>query len=162
MTRSNTRWPRRFWTASSSSDTAPVITPPTSSGRSNSRCSAMAPPTTSARSVAMATNSACSQYAIRVGRAGVVGDGLGQRAPGDQAELGRQVLHQAGHRVGHHDDPHQQEAELRAGADVGGDVAGVDVGDGGDERRAEQQPARPQPRLGVRGPTNPPSIRAVE
>ena len=47
------------------------------------------------------------------------------------------------------DDPHQQEAVLRAGADVGGDVAGIDVGDGGDERRAEQQPARTQPRLGV-------------
>ena len=97
----------------------------------------------------MATNSACSQYAMRVGGAGVVGDGLGQRASGDQAQLGRQVLHQSGHDVGHDDDPDQQEAVLRAGADVGGDVAGVDVGDRGDERRPEQEPARPQRRLGV-------------
>ena len=100
ITRSNVRWPRRFCTASSSSDTAPVITPPTSSGRSNSRCSAMAPPTTSARSVAMATSSACSQYAIRVGVRRAVGDGFGQGAAGDQAELGRQVLHEPRHRVG--------------------------------------------------------------
>ena len=81
--------------------------------------------------------------------AGVVGDRLRQRAAGDEAELGRQELHQAGHRVGHDDDPDEQEAELRAGADVGGDVAGIDVGDGGDERRPEQEPAGPQPRLGV-------------
>ena len=85
----------------------------------------------------------------------MVGDGFGQRAAGDQAELGRQVLHQAGHGVGHDDDPHQKEAELRAGADVGGDVAGVDVGDGGDERGAEQKPARTQPRLGVAQQLNP-------
>ncbi len=61
ITRSNTRWPRRFCTASSTSDTTPVITPPTSSGSPNSRFNAMAPPTTSARSVAIATSSACSQ-----------------------------------------------------------------------------------------------------
>ena len=53
---------------SSSSDTIPVITPPVSSGRSNSRYNAMAPPITSARSVAIATNSACSQYVNRFGR----------------------------------------------------------------------------------------------
>ena len=40
--------------------TTAVITPPTSSGRPKSSRSAMAPPSTSARSVAMATNSACS------------------------------------------------------------------------------------------------------
>ena len=76
-------------------------------------------------------------------------DRLGQRHPGDQTELRRQVLHKAGHRVGRDDDPDQQEAELRARADVGGDVAGVDVGDGGDKRRPKQNPAWPQPRLGV-------------
>ena len=122
----------------------------------------MAPPITSARSVAMATNSACSQYASRVRRRMPSADGLGQRQPGDQTQLRRQVLHQAGHRVGHHDDPDQQEAELGAGADIGGDVAGVDVGDRGDERRAEQKPARPQPRVGVLYQPNPLSIRSYE
>jgi len=80
---------------------------------------------------------------------GVVGDGLGQRASSDQTQLGRQELPQARHGVGHDDDPDQEEAVLRAGTDVGSDVAGVDVGDGGDERRPKQEPAGPQPRLGV-------------
>ena len=87
--------------------------------------------------------------------AGVVADGFGQGAAGDQAEFGRQVLHQPGHHVGQDDDPHQQEAELRAGADVGRDVAGVDIGDGRDEGRAEQIASRPQPGLGVACSTTP-------
>ena len=58
MTRSKTRCPRRSPTMSSSSDTAPVITPPSTSGRSNSRCKAIAPPMISATSVAIATSSA--------------------------------------------------------------------------------------------------------
>ena len=139
ITRSNVRWPRRFWIASSSSDTNPVITPPTRSGRSNSRCSAIAPPTTSARSVAMATNSACSQYAMRVGVRVWSATASGRRPSGDEAELGRQELHQAGHRVGHDDHPDEEEAVLRACADVGRDVAGIDVGDGGDERQAQAE-----------------------
>ena len=109
----------------------------------------MAPPITSARSVAIATNSACSQYDQPSRGAASVADGLGQRQPAHQTQLRRQVLHQAGHRVGHHDDPDQQEAELGAGADIGGDVARVDVGDRGDERRTEQNPARPQPHVGA-------------
>ena len=76
-------------------------------------------------------------------------DRLRQRSAGHQAELGRQVLHQAGHHVGQHDHPDQQEAELRARADVGGDIAGVDVGDGRDEGRTEQLPAGPQPEIGL-------------
>ena len=149
--------------ASNTSDTTPVITPPTSSGRSKSRYSAMAPPTTSARSVAIATNSACSQYAIRVGVRVWSATDSGSERPGHQAELGRQVLHQSGHDVGDEDDPDQQEAELGAGADVGRDVAGVDVGDGGDERRSEQQHARPNRHPGIRCQNQPTfSIRPVE
>ena len=45
--------------------TAAVMIAPTTSGRSNSRLSAIAPPTTSARSVAIAMASACSQNARR-------------------------------------------------------------------------------------------------
>jgi hypothetical protein len=60
-------------------------------------------------------------------------DRFGQRAPGHQPELGRQVLHETGHRIRDDDDPQQRETELCAGADVCGDVARVDVGDGGDE-----------------------------
>ena len=80
----------------------------------------------------------------------VVGDRLGQRASGDEAELGRQVLHQARHHVGDQDDPHQEEAVLRARADVGGDVAGVDVGDRGHERGPEQHHDGALRHLGVR------------
>ncbi|CPZ88013.1 Uncharacterised protein [Mycobacteroides abscessus] len=69
ITYSKERWPRRSCTVSSAIETIPVMTPPRSSGRPNNRCSAMAPPTTSAKSVAMATNSACSQNVSRVGRA---------------------------------------------------------------------------------------------
>ena len=61
MTRSNGFAPRCDCTTSSSIDTTPVMSPPTMSGRSNSRYSATAPPMTSATSVAIATPSACSQ-----------------------------------------------------------------------------------------------------
>ena len=44
---------------SSTVDTAPMMSPPTNSGRLNSRSNAMAPPMSSARSVAMAITSAC-------------------------------------------------------------------------------------------------------
>lgn len=60
-TPSNARWPRFCCTASTSRDTTPVMTPPSTSGTPNSRLSAMAPPITSARSVAAATTSACAQ-----------------------------------------------------------------------------------------------------
>jgi hypothetical protein len=45
-----------------------VITPPTGSGTPNSRFSATAPPTISARSVAMATASACPHRPHTTGR----------------------------------------------------------------------------------------------
>ncbi len=67
MTRSNTAGRAGPASPAAAVTPLPVITPPTSRGRSNSRYSAIAPPTTSARSVAIATNSACSQYAMRVG-----------------------------------------------------------------------------------------------
>ncbi len=60
-TNSNVRGPRRDCTMSSTIETAPVITPPQSSGMPNSRLSATAPPMTSAMSVAIATSSACTQ-----------------------------------------------------------------------------------------------------
>ncbi len=63
-----------------------------------------------------------------------------QRGTGDQAQLGAEVLHQTRHHVGRDDHPHQQEAELRPCGDVGRDVARVDVGDCGDEGRAEEGP----------------------
>ena len=144
MTRSNTRWPRRSWTSKqqqrnhSGDDAADHQRQVEQQMQRN-------------RSTDDLGEIGChgDQFGLQpVGdagrRAGVVGDGLGQRATGDEAELGRQVLHQSGHHVGQHDDPDQQEAVLGAGADVGGDVARVDVGDRGDECRPEEQPASPQ------------------
>ena len=64
---------------------------------------------------------------------------LGQVAPGGDADLRRQVLDQHRHQVGGEQHPEQQVAELRAAGDVRGEVAGVDVGDAGDERRAEDR-----------------------
>jgi hypothetical protein len=65
---------------------------------------------------------------------------LGQVPAGGDAELGRLRLHQHRDQVGGEHDPEQQVAELGAAGDVGGEVAGVDVGDGGDEGRAEERP----------------------
>jgi hypothetical protein len=59
MTRSKGRCPRDC-AASSTKATTAVISPPMGSGTPNSRLSATAPPTISARSVAIATASACS------------------------------------------------------------------------------------------------------
>ena len=58
---SNVRGPRRACRVSSNSETTPVMIPPQMSGTPNSRFSATAPPITSARSVAIATSSACTQ-----------------------------------------------------------------------------------------------------
>ena len=133
ITRSNIRWPRRFWIASSSSDTS-------AGDHAADQQRQVEQQVQRDRATDDFGEIGChgDQFGLQpvgdAGRAaGVVGDRLGQRASGDEAELGRQVLHQAGHHVGQHDDPDQQEAVLRAGADVGGDVAGIDVGDGGDE-----------------------------
>ena len=162
MTRSNTRWPRRFCIASSSSDTDSGDDAADEQGQVEQQVQRDG---TADHLGEIGCHG--DQFGLQPVRdpgrgAGVVGDGLGQRAAADQAQFGRQVLHQAGHRVGKHDDPHQQEAELRAGADVGGDVAGVDIGDGGDERRAEQKPTRTQPRLGALDQPTHSSIREIE
>ena len=65
---------------------------------------------------------------------------LGEVLAGRDAELGRLGLDHHRDQVGREDDPEQQVAELGAAGDVGGEVAGVDVGDGGDEGRAEEGP----------------------
>ncbi len=107
-----------------------------------------APPTTSARSVAMATSSACthSPQHDRT-RGSAPGSSPAGCAPVARPELRRQALHQHRHEVGRDDHPEQQVAELGAGGDVGREVAGVDVGDGGDEGRAEERQPAP-----ARGP----------
>ena len=79
-TNSNVRGPRRDWTTSRTSETVPVMTPPHSSGTPKSRLSATAPPITSAMSVAIATSSACTQYARRA-------HGLRMRSPSVSGRL---------------------------------------------------------------------------
>ena len=73
---------------------------------------------------------------------------LGIVAVGDDPELGREVLDQHRHHVRQQHDPQQQVAELRAAFDVGGEVARIDVGDRGDERRAEHRDRRAHATLG--------------
>ena len=69
---------------------------------------------------------------------------LGEIAPGDDAELGRQRLEQHRDSIGHQHDPQQRIAVFRPRLDVGGEIAGVHVGDRGDHRRpGEQQRAEP-------------------
>ena len=149
ITRSNMRWPRRFWIASSSSDTSPGDHA-TDQKRQVEQQVQRDRATDDFGEIRCHGDQFGLQPVHDAGRgAGVVGDGLWQRASGDEAELGRQELHQAGHHIGHDDHPDEEEAVLRACTDVGGDVAGIDVGDGGDERRPEQEPAGPQARLGV-------------
>ena len=64
---------------------------------------------------------------------------LGQRASGDDAELGALVLDEHGHGVGQDEHPHQQVTVAGAGGDVGGHVPRVYVGHGGHEGRSEQR-----------------------
>jgi hypothetical protein len=73
------------------------------------------------------------------GRPEMVGEG----APGDRAELRREVLDEHRHEVRDHEHPQQQVAMTRARGDVRGDVAGVHVRDGGDEGRAQQAQRAP-------------------
>ena len=139
MTNSKVRGPRRDCTTSSTIETVPVMSPPQSSGMPNSRFSATAPPMTSAMSVAMATSSACSQYARRAQAvADAAAEHLGQALARDDAELGREVLDEPRHDVAEHDDPDEQVAVLGAGGHVARDVARVEVGDARDEGRPDQ------------------------
>ena len=64
-TNSNGRAPPRDWMSSRKIETVPVMKPPHSNGTPKRRYRATAPPMTSAMSVAIATSSACSQYARR-------------------------------------------------------------------------------------------------
>ena len=66
--------------------------------------------------------------------------GLGEVLAGRDPELGRLGLDHHRDQVRSEHDPEQQVAELGAAGDVGGEVARVDVGDGGDEGRAEERP----------------------
>ncbi len=74
---------------------------------------------------------------------------LGQVPPGGDPDLGRQVLDQHRHQVRRDHDPQQQVAVLGAAGDVGREVARVDVGDRGDESRAEQRQAVAQAPAGA-------------
>ena len=118
---------------------------------SRSRLSPIAAPTNSARSVAIAIASACSQRPMLT-RRGKRSRHLGQVLAGGDAELGAHRLDEHRHQVRGDHDPEQQVAVPRAGRHVGREVAGVDVGDGGDEGRAEERPdaAQPPPAPGQR------------
>jgi hypothetical protein len=63
---------------------------------------------------------------------------LRQARARDDPELRREVLDQPGHHVAGDDHPDEQVAVAGAGRHVAGDVAGVQVGDAGDEGRAQQ------------------------
>ena len=65
---------------------------------------------------------------------------LGEVQPGGDAELRAHRLDDHRHDVRHEDDPQQHVAVPRTARHVGGEVAGVDVGDRGDEVRAEEGP----------------------
>ena len=63
---------------------------------------------------------------------------LGEVPSRRDAELRRQRLDQHRHQVRRDDHPHERVAVARPAGDVGGEVPRVDVGDGRDERRAEE------------------------
>ena len=120
------------------------------SGMPKSRLRPSAAPTTSATSQAIATISAWIQRPIEVRREKESAADLGEVLAGRDPELRRLGLDDHRDQVGREDDPEQQVAELGAAGDVGGEVARVDVGDGGDEGRAEEGPdARQAPWLSV-------------
>jgi hypothetical protein len=56
--------------------------------------------------------------------------GLGEVAPGDDAELGAERLQENRHEVRDQDDGEERVAELRTAREVGGPVAGIHVADG--------------------------------
>ena len=141
MTASRWRTPRSS-AARIANVTTPVSSPAGSSGMPKSRWKPSAAPTNSARSQAIATASACNQRKMRIGFEKRVAADLGEVVAGGDAELRAHRLDQHRHQVRGQDDPEQQVAVLGARGDVGGEVARVDVGDRGDERRAEE---RPQP-----------------
>ena len=122
-----------------------AVTPmPAMRGICSSSDSPIAPPRNSARSVAIAATSLTIHRRPDHGLGEMVAAHLGQVAPRDDAELGRQRLKQHGGDIGHQHHPQQRIAVFRAGLDVGGEIAGVHIGDRGDHRRAgEQERAAP-------------------
>ena len=78
-----------------------------------------------------------------------IAQGLGEAAPGDDPELGREVLDEPGHHIAEHDDPDQQVAVHGARGHVARDVARVEVGDPGDQGGADQprEAGERQPRV---------------
>ena len=151
MTASRCRTPRSS-AARIANATTPVMSPASSSGMPKSRWKPSAAPMNSARSVAIATASACSQRKMRIGSEKRVAADLGEIVASGDAELGAHRLDQHRHQVRDQDDPEQHVAVLRARGDVGGEVAGVDIRDRSDERRAEErpQPAQAASALGQR------------
>jgi hypothetical protein len=77
---------------------------------------------------------------------------LGQVATGRDAHLGRQVLDEHRHQVGREQDPQQQVAVLGAARDVRREVARGDVGDVGDEGRAQQGERATEPAAAADAP----------
>ena len=121
------------------------MTPAANSGTSGkSRWMPIAAPMNSARSVAMAMTSAWIHSPTTAGYGKLLPADLGQVEAGRDAELGAHRLDEHRHEVGGEDDPQEHVAVLRAARDVGGEVARVDIGDGGDKRRAEEGQQRPQ------------------
>jgi hypothetical protein len=140
ITASNGWAPRR---RSASSRTVPALAASTAgnSGSPVRRLSPRPAPRSSARSVAIATTSAPSHAASATGSTRPVADVLRKAAAADQAELRRLRLNDDRGHVRRHNNPNQLVPELGPRFDVGGEVPGVDVGDSGDERGAEKQPA---------------------
>ena len=119
---------------------APAISPAGKSGMPKSRLRPSAAPTTSAMSQRHRDHLGLQPEADRGAAREALAAELGEVLAGRDPELRRLGLDQHRDQVGREHDPEQQVAELGAAGDVGGEVAGVDVGDGGDEGRAEEGP----------------------
>ena len=76
------------------------------------------------------------------GRGELIAAMLGQIAPRDDAELGRQRLKQHRHDIGEQHHPQQRIAIGRAGLNVGREIAGVHIGDRGDDGGTGEQHRR--------------------
>ena len=126
--------------------------PPANSGMPKSRLSPSAAPTTSATSVDIATISACTHSPIEAGRRKFSRQSSGRFLPVAMPSFADWVWTTIAIRLAARTTQSSRYPNLRAAGDVGGEVAGVDVGDGGDERRAEE---RPDPRrAAARGPSS--------
>ena len=125
-----------------------VMIVPTTIGMPNSRLSAIAEPMTSARSqAAMAISHSIHRKIVDRTRV-MVAAGLRQIAPGDDAQLERQILQQHRREIRDQNDRKQQIAELRAACQVGCPVAGVHVADRDQQAGADEgQQCAPEARI---------------